>query len=139
MSAPPYSNFVRLLLHLTVEKLWHKTEEGCLFVGSELLAELVAEAKEEAARTGDDAFVSEADIVTNWAYRSFFPDLVPFFSSVADLRSYRGDVPLRPLASDFYLRLRCCLSPRPLLDSFNSSSLLPSQSVPPSPLALSSH
>lgn len=66
----PPQNVARLLADGAYERMWHKAEDGCLFVGKELLAPLVKEVKERVARETDgEEFVSEGDVLVNWLFQ----------------------------------------------------------------------
>lgn len=72
---PPH-RVARLLADGAYERAWHEAEDGCLFVGKELLAPLLEEVKAQvASETGGRDYVSEGDVLVNWLYkvRSTFP------------------------------------------------------------------
>jgi hypothetical protein len=66
----PISNLLRLVAGALYELIWHKAEEGCVFVGEELLESIISEAKEGVKmETDGKEFVSENDIIWNWVYQ----------------------------------------------------------------------
>ncbi|BGP42792.1 hypothetical protein JCM10449v2_006804 [Rhodotorula kratochvilovae] len=69
----PPQNVVKLLANGAYEQKWHKAEDGCLFVGKDLLAPLVKEVKEQVAKETDGKeFVSEGDVLVNWLYQAIY-------------------------------------------------------------------
>ncbi|GAA5852563.1 hypothetical protein JCM9279_005513 [Rhodotorula babjevae] len=69
----PPQNVARLLADGAYERTWHKAEDGCLFVGKELLAPLVEEVKAQVAReSGGREYVSEGDVLVNWLYQAVY-------------------------------------------------------------------
>jgi hypothetical protein len=87
VSSPPWSNQIRLIASATFESLWHNAEESCIFVGQELLDDLIAQAKKEVEeKTDGNEYVSENDVVANWAYQSLYrydPSPPTYFSASA--------------------------------------------------------
>ncbi|GAA5900403.1 hypothetical protein JCM8208_005352 [Rhodotorula glutinis] len=69
----PPQNVARLVADGAYERAWHKAEDGCLFVGNELLAPLVEEVKAQvASETSGQEYVSEGDALVNWMYQAIY-------------------------------------------------------------------
>jgi hypothetical protein len=67
------SNVAQLILNGLYEKFVHHSEEGCVFVGRELLEVMIAETKSAVLKeTSGQEFVSENDILANWAFQVRF-------------------------------------------------------------------
>ncbi|GAA5950700.1 hypothetical protein JCM10213_006859 [Rhodosporidiobolus nylandii] len=84
----PPSNIARLVANGAFESMWHKAEDGCVFVGKDLLADLVKEIKDKVQmESGGQEYVSEGDVLVNWFYKAVYQhDPSPpgsFFASCA--------------------------------------------------------
>lgn len=81
-------NVIKLLANGAYESLVHKAEDGCVFVGRELLEDLVKTTKAQVQEeTGGKEFVSEGDILVNWFYKVRIA-LFPVSPNEADLFRY---------------------------------------------------
>jgi hypothetical protein len=73
VSAPPSSNRVRLVANIAFEAVWHKAEESCVFIGTDLLKDVLSKTKAEVKESsGGNEFVSENDVLVNWIYKVRF-------------------------------------------------------------------
>ncbi|GAA5994318.1 hypothetical protein JCM11641_001815 [Rhodosporidiobolus odoratus] len=67
----PLSNVVKLLANGAFESLWHKAQDGCVFVGKDLLAQMVQEVKAKVQQETDGKeYVSEGDVLINWFFQA---------------------------------------------------------------------
>ncbi|GAA5866235.1 hypothetical protein JCM8547_007212 [Rhodosporidiobolus lusitaniae] len=89
----PPSNVVKLLSNGLFESKWHQAEDGCVFVGRELLDDVVKEVKTKVQlETAGQEFVSEGDILVAWFYKAIYqydpnPPTSFFASCAVSLRS----------------------------------------------------